>query len=34
MLDRFLMEAAKDGYFTGLGRDKATRGKDGSDIKL
>jgi hypothetical protein len=29
-----LKEIAKDGYFTGLGRDKTIRGKDGSNIKL
>ena len=34
MLDRFLKEPAKDGHFTGLGRDKATHGKDGGNIKL
>jgi hypothetical protein len=34
MLDRFLKEPAKDGHFTGLGRDKATHGKDGINIKL
>jgi hypothetical protein len=34
MLDRFLKETAKDGYFTGLGRDKVTRGENGSNIKL
>ena len=34
MLDRFLKETAKDGHFTGLSRDKVTRGKDGNNIKL